>query len=172
MTTLSRIRHLSIPKPLEYFISTVFSEVNEERIRNGLPEIYVEGEYRFVCIQNHAYTALQLKFSMALLLGSTTITSLSLEFEFISNIGLNEVARRRVLGAFKFCSMQFVLLIYLLCITTSSTPLVMRYNYVIVVGNLQENCRLHFCSFFSCIVVDGPHMTRGNTSKQISPNCA
>ena len=41
LTTLSGIRYMGIPKHLKSSINSVFSEVNEERRRNGLPEIEV-----------------------------------------------------------------------------------------------------------------------------------
>ena len=44
LTTLSGLRRLWIPNHLKSTINTVFSEVNEERRRNGLPEIEVTGE--------------------------------------------------------------------------------------------------------------------------------
>ena len=44
LTTLSGLRRLWIPSHLESTIKTVFSEVNEERRRNGVPKIEVEGE--------------------------------------------------------------------------------------------------------------------------------
>ena len=48
LTTLSGMRGLIIPYHLESSINTVFSEVNEERRRNGLPEIKVIGECDFM----------------------------------------------------------------------------------------------------------------------------
>ena len=42
LTTLSGLRRLRIPRHLESTINTVFSEVNEERRRNGLPKIEVK----------------------------------------------------------------------------------------------------------------------------------
>ena len=44
LTTLSGLRRLWIPYNLRSTINTVFSEVNEEKRRNGLPKIEVEGE--------------------------------------------------------------------------------------------------------------------------------
>ena len=44
LTTLSGMRLLVIPKHQKFSINTVFSEVNKERRRNGLPEIEVDGE--------------------------------------------------------------------------------------------------------------------------------
>ena len=45
LTTLSGLRRLLVPSHLESIINTLFSEVNEERRRNGLPKIEViQGE--------------------------------------------------------------------------------------------------------------------------------
>ena len=44
LTTFSGLRRLIIPLHLRSTINTVFSEVNEERRRNGLPKIQVKGE--------------------------------------------------------------------------------------------------------------------------------
>ena len=44
LTTLSGMRRLVIPYHLKSSIDTVFSEANEERRKNGLPEIKVKGE--------------------------------------------------------------------------------------------------------------------------------
>ena len=43
LTTLSRMRLLEIPSRLVSSITPVLNEVNEERRRNGLPEIELEG---------------------------------------------------------------------------------------------------------------------------------
>ena len=48
LTTLPGVRRLIIPYHFKSSINTVFREVNEERRRNGLPEIKVFGEY-FIC---------------------------------------------------------------------------------------------------------------------------
>ena len=44
LTTLSGMRRLWIPFYLKCSMNTVFSEVNKERRRNGLPEIEVIGD--------------------------------------------------------------------------------------------------------------------------------
>ena len=51
LTHLFGLSCLSIPYPLRSAINTVFSEVNEERRRNGLPKIKVKGECD--CIHVH-----------------------------------------------------------------------------------------------------------------------
>ena len=43
LTTLSGMRQLTIPSRLVSSITPVLNEVNEERRRNGLPEIELEG---------------------------------------------------------------------------------------------------------------------------------
>ena len=43
LTTLSGMRQLTIPSQLVSSITSVLNEVNEERRRNGLPEIKLEG---------------------------------------------------------------------------------------------------------------------------------
>ena len=48
LRTVLGLRHLKIPKHLRSSIGTVFTEVNEERWRNGLPEIKVDGKWAFV----------------------------------------------------------------------------------------------------------------------------
>ena len=56
LITLSGLRYLWIPPYLRSTIDTVFSEVNEERMRNGLPKIEVLCELLFVhftCAENY-----------------------------------------------------------------------------------------------------------------------
>ena len=47
LTTLSGLRRLIMPNNLESSINSVFSEVNEERRRNGFPKIKLTGECNF-----------------------------------------------------------------------------------------------------------------------------
>ena len=52
LITPARLSVLRIPRHLESSIKSVFGPVNEARMRNGLPKIYVRGEwllYVFVC---------------------------------------------------------------------------------------------------------------------------
>ena len=51
LTTLSAFRRLWVPRHLKSTINTVFSEVNEERRRNGLPKIEVEAKGE--CVHVH-----------------------------------------------------------------------------------------------------------------------
>ena len=60
------MRRLIIPHHLESSINTVFNEANEERRRNGLPEIRVLGERAFISI-NLSYGG-QVRFSSAVCL--------------------------------------------------------------------------------------------------------
>ena len=56
LTTLSGMRQLTIPSDLVSSITPVLNEVNEERRRNGLPEIKLEGECNCLFISQSCAT--------------------------------------------------------------------------------------------------------------------